>query len=46
MNIEGQEIETYQIFFVPTSNAKIIKLEFQPRAPVPKDQAMEDLDDK
>ena len=46
MNIERQEIEAYQIFVVPMSNAKIIKTEFRPREPVPKYQSTEDLDDK
>ena len=47
MNIEGQEIVTYQIFVVPMSNAKISEdLEFYPRAPVLKYQARGDLDDK
>ena len=40
-------METYQIFLVPMVNTKITeKMEFQPRTPVLKNQAREDLDDK
>ena len=47
MNIEGQEMETYKIFLVPISNAKITEeIEFHPRAPVIKCQSREDLDVK
>ena len=35
MNIEGQEMETYQFFLVPIGNAKITEeIDFHPRAPV------------
>ena len=47
MNIEGQDIETYQLFSVLIGNAKITEeIEFHPRAPVIKCQSREDLDVK
>ena len=47
MNIEGKEMETYQICVVLMGNAKFIEEpEFHPREPVIKYQANEDLDDK
>ena len=47
MNIEGQEMERYQLFAVPIGNAKITEeIEFHPRAPVIKCQSREDLDVK
>ena len=47
MSIEDQEMETYQIFLVPMGNTKTTEyIEFHPRAPVLKNQEMEDLDDK
>ena len=47
MNIEGQYMETCQIFLFPMGNAKITEeLEFHPISPVLKFQAREDLDDK
>ena len=47
MNIESQDMETYQIFVVQMDNAKITEeLEFHPRSPVLKYQAREDLGDK
>ena len=47
MNIEGQEMETYQFFVVPTGNAKITEEpEFHPIALLLKYQARENLDDK
>ena len=47
MNIEGQEMDTYQFATFLIGNANITEeIEFQPRAPVIKYQAREDLDDK
>ena len=47
MNIEGQEIETYQIFVASMGNAKITEeLDFFLWAPVIKYQSREDFDDK
>ena len=44
MNIEGQEMETYQLFLVSMGNEKITEgTEFHQRAPVLKYQAREDL---
>ena len=47
MNIEGQDMETYQLILVPMSNTKITEeLYFNPISPVLKYQAWEDLDNK
>ena len=47
MNIEGQEMETYQLFVVLIGSAKILEeIEFHPREPVIQYQAREDLNDK
>ena len=47
MNIEVQDMETYQFFVVPIVNLKITgELEFLPRAPVLKYKARADLYDK
>ena len=47
MNIEGQEMEKYQIFVFVMVNAGITEeLEFQIRESVLKNQSREDLDDK
>ena len=47
MNIEGQDMETHEIFVVPTGNANITKEPyFQPISPVIKYQTRQDFDDK
>ena len=47
MNIEGQEMETYQIFVFPIGDANITEeVWFHPRAPVLKYQAREYWYDK
>ena len=44
MNIEGQDMETYQIYLIPMGKVKITEeLKFHPRAPVLKYQAGGDL---
>ena len=47
MNIEGQEMKTYQIFVVPICNTKIIQeIQIHPREPFLKYQVRDNLDDK
>ena len=45
MNIEGQEMEIYQIFVFPMGDNKITEeIQFHPRKPMLKHQAKEGLD--
>ena len=47
MNVEVQEMETYQLFVVLIFNAKVTEeIEFCPRAIIPKYESREYLDDK
>ena len=47
MNIEGQDMETYQFFVVPIGNAKTMEvIDFHPISPVLKYKSREDFNDK